>query len=186
MSDDGSSSSSLVDAFVGLLNTPPRPTDLDIAVLEDRDLLNNNYFVKIDTHIGINALHLPFLACQFRAQYTKLKQKSVTVQMDMVEMMDATTSLLCVCPDNATAWADRSRAIVFCMAKNNQNDFFSTTTFPSSDTSEASMNFTSIFHDELQFLNLLFTRHSSKYVLKLSVSNSNLYTYIVILSFDHL
>jgi hypothetical protein len=60
---DNASCVPLVTAFVGPLKNHPFPTDLDIAVL-DGDVSNDNYFFKIDTHIGINAAHLPMLACQ--------------------------------------------------------------------------------------------------------------------------
>ena len=61
-------------------------------------------------------------------------------------IMDATSCLLLVCPDNATAWADRRRCLLF--AEGDAKGHMS------------SRKVKSIFIAELRFLDLLFTHHS--------------------------
>lgn len=159
---------SKVTAFVNLLKSYPIPTDLDITVLDGNNYgSNDNAFVKVDQHFGIDATQLPALACQFRSHYTNLRKNPLrltdgcfnkdTVQFNK-DMMDATKSLLCVCPDNATAWGDRSRSILFHIAA------YDNKSLASCLEHDGMMVATSLLQEELQFLNFLFTRHSSKYV----------------------
>ena len=167
-----------VTALVKLMKQEPLPTELDIAVLlhmndNDNDNDNDNAeqqenemtrtrlhnaFVKVDTHLGINAADLPLLAREFRAHYNTLRclrnkcndDGDVVSLIDILhlDMMDATMCLLCVCPDHSTAWADRCRSILFLTSDEARRE---------QEEKKGAM-----FSEELQFLNLLFTRHSSK------------------------
>jgi hypothetical protein len=157
---------SKVTAFVNLLKSYPIPTDLDITVLDGNNYgSNNDAFVKVDQHFGIDAAQLPTLACQFRSYYTNLRKNPLrlteggfnkdTCQFNK-DMMDATKSLLCVCPDNSTAWGDRSRSILFRIAA------YDNKSVAASCLEDDMTDAVSLLQEELQFLNFLFTRHSSK------------------------
>ena len=61
-------------------------------------------------------------------------------------IMDATSCLLLTCPDNATAWADRRRALLFALGD--------------AEGHMSSEKFENVFATELKFLDLLFTQHS--------------------------
>lgn len=61
-------------------------------------------------------------------------------------IMEATSCLLLTCPDNATAWSDRRRALLFA-----EGD---------AEGHMSSRKVKSIFISELKFLDLLFTTHS--------------------------
>jgi hypothetical protein len=61
-------------------------------------------------------------------------------------IMEATSCLLLTCPDNATAWSDRRRALLF--------------TEGDAEGHMSSRKVKSIFVSELKFLDLLFTTHS--------------------------
>ena len=66
-------------------------------------------------------------------------------------MLDVTTCLLAICPDHATAWADRKRALFYafkhaqsCISENEK-------LFVVRDT---------IWKNEIEYLDLLFSQHS--------------------------
>jgi len=61
-------------------------------------------------------------------------------------IVDATSCLLLTCPDNATAWADRRRALLLALGNEEGH-------MPSE-------KFENIFITELKFVDLLFTQHS--------------------------
>ena len=76
--------------------------------------------------------------------------KSLKFDIDTVllrrRIMEATACLLLTCPDNATAWSDRRRALLFA-----EGD---------AEGHMSSRKVKSIFISELKFLDLLFTTHS--------------------------
>ena len=84
------------------------------------------------------------------AMTTPPKTKSLEFEIDTVllrrRIMEATACLLLTCPDNATAWSDRRRALLFA-----EGD---------AEGHMSSRKVKSIFVSELKFLDLLFTTHS--------------------------
>ena len=81
---------------------------------------------------------------------TPATSKSLKEEIDSVllrrRIMEATSCLLLTCPDNATAWSDRRRALLFA-----EGD---------AEGHMSSRKVKSIFISELKFLDLLFTTHS--------------------------
>ena len=156
----------IVTAFIGLLKSDPSPKDLDIAVLDvDYMLARSDPFVKVDQHVGIDASNLPTLVRQFCSHHKNLRKNRLAINTtDTYQwnhaLMDATSCLLCLCPDNSTAWGDRSRCILFYL------DTFDNK--PAADQCRmdtvSKMDSISLLQEELIFLNFLFTRHSNKYV----------------------
>jgi hypothetical protein len=156
----------IVTAFMDLLKSDPSPTDLDIAVLDvDHQVDSSDPFVKVDQHVGIDASNFPTLLRQFRSHYMNLRKDRSAIHKDTFQLhndlMDATSCLLCLCPDNSTAWGDRSRCVLFYLDTLNNQPFEQT--HCRKDTVDRTDSF-SLLQEELKFLNFLLTRHSNKYV----------------------
>lgn len=75
-----------------------------------------------------------------------LKEDEIDSVLLRRRIMEATSCLLLTCPDNATAWSDRRRALLFA-----EGD---------AEGHMSSRKVKSIFISELKFLDLLFTTHS--------------------------
>lgn len=156
----------IVTAFIGLLKSDPSPTDLDIAILDvDNQLDSSDPFVKVDQHVGIDASNLPTLVRQFRSHYMNLRKDRLAIHKDTFQfhndLMDATSCLLCLCPDNSTAWGDRSRCLLFYL---DTLDNKPAVQGPCRQYAVSRRDSFSLLQEELKFLNFLFTRHSNKYV----------------------
>lgn len=134
-----------------------RPTKLEITILhlnvdDDNDTFDcEKSFVKVGPHLGINANDLPYLASEFRMDYRHIRKymKSIRHSGELTKachnrVLITTSCLLLVCPDNATAWADRKRAILHFI----------------SEELRGSQKKIDILKSELDLLNLLFSQHS--------------------------
>jgi len=168
-----------VTVLTSLLNENPVPTELGIAILRvdnddnhkhngeyqiisDKNSYPHNAFVKIETNLGINAADLPKLAHEYRQEHTTLRR--ILLQSGSVvsrapcqtlqdRIMKVTSCLLLLCPDNYTAWADRSRIIEsenkkICENKRN---------IVAQENRQRQL-----LRDEITFINLIFTQHSKK------------------------
>lgn len=119
-----------VQRFTGLLEE--KPTDFDIAILSDKESETlEDAFVLLDGALGVNALDLPLLARDVREDYWACRN------CDHDALWKVTKCLLLLCPDHATAWADRRRYLLR-MNKRQQE----------------------ALHKELAFSNLLMTKHT--------------------------
>jgi Protein prenyltransferase alpha subunit repeat len=164
---------SSVQRFYELIQTDP--VEFDIAILRGADE-DGDPFVVQDGHLGLHAGDLAWLARDFRQSYRKarqdyaaeLLQKSTTYSSNInvsSKILEITSCLLLLCPDNATAWADRKRALLAL-------------------TNDPSTGNSGIWAKELQFVSLLMTKHTKaptswfhrKYVLQklMDQSNSNI------------
>ena len=147
-----------IKILITILQTEPVPRNFEITILpnyndfesttKDSSIVSlEDCFMKVDTHLGIHAPTLPFLAREFRKEYYFLRRQQRSHPEDQQQpmqqrMLDATQCLLLVCPDNATAWADRRRQMLSISSDN-----------------DLSKNM-SLFENEILFLNLLFSQHS--------------------------
>lgn len=132
------------------LRAVPRPTELDIAILDDAGPYPARSYARVDRHLGIHAPDLPRLARDFRGAYASLRRRRrETTEGGVGEgeveassgFLDATACLLLVCPDHSTAWADRRRALLL-------------------DGGLAAAEDERGLREELEFCDLLFTQHS--------------------------
>ena len=157
-----------IKTLKNILQTEPIPKNFEITILpiyNDLESTTTNddsstvsledCFMKVDTHLGIHAPTLPLLAREFRKEYYFLRRQKISLHEDtqhqqqqaintgtmQQRMLDATQCLLLVCPDNATAWADRRRLMLSMLSNDVQKII-------------------SLFENEIQFLNLLFSQHS--------------------------
>ena len=108
------------------------PTELDIAILSDGendDYPNTALVLQDESFLGVNALDVPRLARDVRRDYWQCRRSSNQ------NLTVATQCLLLLCPDHATAWADRRRYLLRCQ-----------------DTAS--------LQKEISFLNLLMTKHT--------------------------
>lgn len=145
------------------------PVEFDIAILRGAEE-EGDPFVLQEGHLGVNASDLARLARDFRRSYRKIRQdygkelfgatemsldKNTAANIPQQELLKVTSCLLLLCPDNATAWADRKRALL-TLTREPASDHFG------------------IWNKELRFINLLMTRHTKaptswfhrKYVLQ--------------------
>ena len=151
-----------------LLRQDPIPKEFEITILPIDELKANegqdssethtkHDFVKVDIHLGINALNLPILAHNFRNDYYALRptfisnrNKSSLKTNEFISLnqslKDSTTCLLMLCPDNDTVWADRRHALLLSNRWN-------------IDDNELSHN-QSLWDEEIRFLDMLFSQHS--------------------------
>lgn len=150
--------SPLTQLITLLTNEEPNPTQLEITILPDRiyndkddkndDDDSDYYFLKDGIHLGIHAPNLPTLARIFREEYYSLRKSLLPFisrkdheNDEIPKLWEATSGLLLLCPDHATAWSDRKRMLLFFIGKNdNDND--------------------SLWKQEIEYLNLLFSQHS--------------------------
>jgi hypothetical protein len=105
------------------------PNEFDIAILSDQaneEDYPDKSMVLQNGALGVNALDLPRLASDVRHDYWQCRRANTNLE-------SITKCLLLLCPDHATAWADRRRHLL-----RNQGDM----------------------HQELSFLNLLMTKHT--------------------------
>jgi len=134
------SSCPAVQRFTELLQEGP--TEFDIAILsgEANENLEDAFVLQDGSFLGVNALDLPRLARDVRQDYWKSRKENSTLE-------NVTKCLLLLCPDHATAWADRRRHL-------------------------QRLNFTEqqvALREELAFLNLLMTKHTKSYVADVSL-----------------
>ena len=117
-----------VQRFIELLEGKPR--EFDIAILNDKesDNLEDAFLLQDGCFLGVNALDLPRLARNVRRDYWQCRKSQDDV-------WNVTKCLLLLCPDHATAWADRRRHLL----RNNDRH---------------------ALRDELAFSNLLMTKHT--------------------------
>eukprot|EP00797_Seminavis_robusta_P005670 Sro1378_g267590.4 (307) ;mRNA; f:1690-2611 len=106
------------------------PKEFDIAILRSPDDNTKNPFVLQEGHLGLHAGDLPWLARDFRTAYRTARLQ------DCDSVLKVTSCLLLVCPDHATAWADRKRALLSVQCHED------------------------LWTRELDFVNLLMTRHT--------------------------
>lgn len=135
----------IVNELCSILNTEPIPKQLELTILPLED--DNTPLLKEDIYLGIHFPCLPKLSRDFRSIYKSLKNEVVDTGSEHFgdQMMKVLTCLLLVCPDHATAWADRRRII---LRKLNQE--------PQMDDDEN----LKVLEKELDYLDLLFTQHS--------------------------
>jgi hypothetical protein len=142
-----------------LTNDQPNPIQLEITILPDRTYKDNNhddnndddsdyYFLKDGIHLGIHAPNLPTLARIFRKDYYSLRKSLLPFILrndhendEIQRLWEATSGLLLLCPDHATAWSDRKRMLIFF-------------------TKRKDMGNHSLWKEEIEYLNLLFSQHS--------------------------
>lgn len=151
---------------VNLLSTflEERPTEFAITILpihreenideENKLALEESIVLVEKKYLGLDARSLPWITRTIRKDYRNLKRyvapAVITDVSKRQKLFMATSCLLLVNPDHATAWADRRRCLL--MTKENHDRW----------------------QDEIQFLNLLMTQHSKapsswghrKYVLQ--------------------
>jgi hypothetical protein len=116
-----------VQRFTHLLQE--NPNEFDIAILSDR-ANEEDYPAKSIVlqkgSLGVNALDLPRLSSDVRHDYWQCRRADTYLE-------STTKCLLLLCPDHATAWADRRRHLLRNLGDMDQ---------------------------ELSFLNLLMTKHT--------------------------
>ena len=120
------SSCPAVHRFIQLLQE--EPNEFDIAILSDQasdEDYPDTAIVYQSGSLAVNGLDLPRLASDVRHDYWQSRGEH--------NLESSTKCLLLLCPDHATAWADRRRHLL-----RTQGDL----------------------HDELSFLNLLMTKHT--------------------------
>lgn len=131
--------SSHVEQLVRLLTEEPLPSEYDIAIL--RSTKEGDPFLKRDGHLGLHAGDLPWLARNFHLEYRNVRSKMLVDERNSHSqqiIMNVTSCLLLVCPDHATAWADRRRALLHNAEENSVNQW----------------------KRELKYLDLLMTKHT--------------------------
>jgi hypothetical protein len=136
----------IVNEICSILNTEPIPKQLELTILPLED--DNTPFLKEDIYLGIHFPCLPKLSRDFRSIYKSLKYELVDTSGSEHfgdQMMKVLTCLLLVCPDHATAWADRRRCILRKLNQVQQMD------------DEETLK---VLEKELDYLDLLFTQHS--------------------------
>ena len=137
-----------------LLKSEPLPKELEVTILpfDEEDDAETSSFMKEGVHLGIHAPNVPKLAREFRQVYYSLRNaafESIDGEYQNVvdNLMDCISCLLLLCPDHATAWADRRRVLLKRESgRTKQGD-----TFP------ARVLFWKV---ELGYMNMLFTQHS--------------------------
>ena len=140
ISNTSSTTTAAMDQLTRLLREEPRPSEYDIAIL--RSTKEGDPFVKIEHHLGLHAGDLPWLARDFRQAYREIRP----IKGDSEHVLKVTSCLLLVCPDHATAWADRKRALLSISSSSNRK--------------EQEHCYIQIWKQELEFLNLLMTKHT--------------------------
>jgi Protein prenyltransferase alpha subunit repeat len=149
----------LVDRLSELLDT--NPTDFDITILPPRTTTQaeegDDPWILQEGHLGINATDLAWLARDFRHAYRMAcrRQKNNNKDdkdndKDDLMLLKVTRCLLLLCPDHATAWADRKRALLKLQENHPQQ----------SSSQQQQQQHQQKWNKELQFLNLLMTRHT--------------------------
>ncbi|GFH45289.1 hypothetical protein CTEN210_01763 [Chaetoceros tenuissimus] len=145
--------SSSVLALSSLLRQEPLPKELEVTILPFPDDDEETSFMKDGIHLGIHAPHVPKLAREFRKLYYSLRHIAIGLpsggsdHKDESYLLDCISCLLLLCPDHATAWADRKRLLQSCWRR--QNEVGSNV--------DSQINF---WKDELRYMNMLFTQHS--------------------------
>ena len=152
---------STVQALTKLLRQEPKEFDIAIlrapATTDDEEGGSSDPFIlsECGNHLGLNAGDLAWVARDFRRAYRKVRPvflihteaatstRGTDPQLALERLLQVTSCLLLVCPDNATAWADRKRALLAQQASN-------------TEIGDDSL----IWEDELRFLNLLMTKHT--------------------------
>jgi len=134
-----------IGTLADLLHQDPPPKELEITILPFPDDNDTSSFMKDGIHLGIHAPHVPKLAREFRKFYYGSRSAAISNgehnDTDRNKLMDCVSCLLLLCPDHATAWADRRRLLL-------QREELSITSSLSS------------WETEIGFLNMLFTQHS--------------------------
>ena len=164
------------------------PDRMDDDNNNDNDYDDSDYYyLKDGIHLGIHAPNVPHLARSFRNEYYSLRKlylrnysNSATgaggnananandekekEENNQLQLWEATTCLLMLCPDHATAWSDRKRILLqranLIHISGNDND--DDDGMNCSDSSYSRLQ--DLWQQEIQYLNLLFTQHSKAYV----------------------
>ena len=84
--------------------------EFDIAILRGPDEQGDPFVVEQGV-LGLHAGDLAWLARDCRTVYRKVR-KDITTTAGKQELLRVSSCLLLVCPDHATAWADRKRALL--------------------------------------------------------------------------
>mmetsp|Transcript_13392 Transcript_13392/g.20102 ORF Transcript_13392/g.20102 Transcript_13392/m.20102 type:complete len:462 (+) Transcript_13392:54-1439(+) len=137
-----------------LLKSEPLPKELEVTILpfDEEDDAETSSFMKEGVHLGIHAPNVPKLVREFRQVYYSSRNaafESIDGENQNVvdKLMDCISCLLLLCPDHATAWADRRRVLLkreSCRTK--QGDEFPARVL--------------FWKAELGYMNMLFTQHS--------------------------
>ena len=138
---------------------------------DDEDATRKTSFLKDGIHFGIHAPHIPRMAREFRTEYHALRRTSSggvsnvtttkhhddqdgsslledTTCRKSIRFQEAITCLLLLCPDHATAWADRRHLLRKAYEKQET----------AKDGGQEQRGVW--FQEEIQFLDFLFTQHS--------------------------
>lgn len=157
MSEQSISSTDTISLLADLLWQEPLPKELEITILPfpENDEIDASSFIKDGIHLGIHAPHVPQIASDIRSAYRKYRSTILLqdgnggrdIPDDIVcKYMDCISCLLLLCPDHATAWADRRRLLQLRYRT----------------LKDASVNYDglSFWDNEIRYMNLLFTQHS--------------------------
>ena len=145
-----SSESQHILTLTELLHEEPAPKELEITILPfpDDDTAKSS-FMKDGIHLGIHAPNVPEIARDFRKYYYNSRHIVISdghyCHADRQMFMDCISCLLLLCPDHATAWADRRR---LSLARKSSN---------SNSHTRCCISFWEV---EMLFLDMLFTQHS--------------------------
>jgi protein prenyltransferase alpha subunit repeat containing protein 1 len=146
----------VISQLADLLRQEPLPKELEITILPfpEDDETDASSFLKDGIHLGIHAPHVPLIASKIRNAYNKFRC-TVLLQDEEGECdtsyniiskyMDCISCLLLLCPDHATAWADRRRLL---QKRQRTKQYISP------------KDLLSLWDDEIRYMNLLFTQHS--------------------------
>lgn len=137
-----------------LLKSEPLPKELELTILpfDEENDAETSSFMKEGVHLGIHAPNVPKLAREFRQVYYSLRNaafESIDGENQNVvdKLMDCISCLLLLCPDHATAWADRRRVLLKLESgRTKQVDAFPARVL--------------FWKAELGYMNMLFTQHS--------------------------
>ena len=146
------SESALVSELAGLLKTKPLPKELEVTILpfENDEDVDTSSFMKEGVHLGIHAPNVPKVARECRKVYYNLRkvasQRIDDINDSIDDLMDCISCLLLLCPDHATAWADRRRFLLKRVSALEKDSL----------TACALL----FWRAELEYMNMLFTQHS--------------------------
>lgn len=156
-----------VEALTKLLRQEPK--EFDIAILRAPAISDDDgeaggisdpfILSECGVHLGLNAGDLAWVARDFRRAYREVRPAflihieaaaattaGADSQLARKRLLQVTSCLLLVCPDNATAWADRKRALLAQQASTRKTG------------NDSLIGYS--WDKELRFLNLLMTKHT--------------------------
>lgn len=157
-----STGSNALETLSDLLSQDPVPKELEITILpfdDDNDTADASSFMKEGIHLGIHAPHVGKLAKEFREIYYDCRTRFISSDDGDTQIspcsyqkhfMESVSCLLLLCPDHATAFADRRRLLML-----HQQQIVHTDT----DIAPAE-SYIRFWESEIGFMNMLFTQHS--------------------------